>query len=751
MRVTPRKVLKAVVPHGALIVYKHVKPKYSGLKTKYKEKIELRRKIKQSLQGAKRLDKSTKPRFIISLTSYGYRLNSIAPLAVASLFRQTVMPDKIVLWLTPNEKLPRIFNSMVKLGLEIEYCEDLKSYKKLIPALEKYPETVIITVDDDVLYPKDWFKKTLAAHKKDPKIILAHTAREITLNDKKGIVSYWDWPIMNKNKKNTHRILPNGIGGVLYPPHSFVDDVLDRELFTRLAPNADDLWFWAMSELKGTKRALINDGYHNIRDYDLDTVGLWNTLNNDEKTGNDAQLTNILDAFPKLTGKIGAASSERGMTGLRFDPAKIKTPEEQILFSKHQFAYNYAKDEAKQAKALSVLDYGCGDGYGSDFLAQSLPEAKIFATDIDKDALRDASRKYHRKNLQFLEMSDLKTYDLIVSYQVIEHVENVEEYLRELRGMLKKHGKIIISTPDRRYRLNDDQVPWNPFHVREYTKETLLSDIQNVFPKGKVLQLSGNKNMLRIEYSRVAANRNDQSIYGGKMPNKSKRLYTPDDFYLTEKETKNSLDLFALIQNDFSGSKTYWEDRYAQGGNSGAGSYDNLAEFKARVINKFVKKNKIRTVIEFGTGDGNQLLLSKYPHYIGFDVSKTAVEMTRDIFKEDPTKEFYTLNRFKKQKADLSMSLDVLYHLIEKDVFEEHLRSLFKAATRYVIIYAYDGEEFHTASHVQSRKFTEFIEANIKDWKLIKHIPNKYPHNDEDPNHTSRADFYIYKYVNETR
>ena len=75
----------------------------------------------------------------------------------------------------------------------------------------------------------------------------------------------------------------------------------------------------------------------------------------------------------------------------------------------------------------------------------------------------------------------------------------------------------------------------------------------------------------------------------------------------------------------FPGSGTYWETRYSGGGNSGAGSYGQLAEFKAEVINDFVISKGISSIIEFGCGDGNQLLLARYPRYTGLDVSKVAL------------------------------------------------------------------------------------------------------------------------------
>src|ERR1700754_3603743 len=79
----------------------------------------------------------------------------------------------------------------------------------------------------------------------------------------------------------------------------------------------------------------------------------------------------------------------------------------------------------------------------------------------------------------------------------------------------------------------------------------------------------------------------------------------------------------------FTSSAEYWEERYRYGGNSGAGSYNRLAAFKANVLNEFVAANDIRSVIEFGSGDGAQLELAKYPDYTGVDVSDTVLDVTR--------------------------------------------------------------------------------------------------------------------------
>ena len=197
----------------------------------------------------------------------------------------------------------------------------------------------------------------------------------------------------------------------------------------------------------------------------------------------------------------------------------------------------------------------------------------------------------------------------------------------------------------------------------------------------------------------------------------------------------------------FKNSKAYWERRYRQGGNSGAGSYDRLAEFKAEVLNEFVKDNNIKTVIEFGCGDGNQLLMAQYPNYTGFDVSPTVLQQCKKLFKDDSTKTFKHVDEYKTDQAELSLSLDVIYHLVEDSIFEMYLKQLFSSATKYVIIYSSNIDIHQQVQHVRQRKFTPWIESNIRSWKLVKTIPNRYPFDEADPKNTTFADFFVYQKV----
>lgn len=195
-------------------------------------------------------------------------------------------------------------------------------------------------------------------------------------------------------------------------------------------------------------------------------------------------------------------------------------------------------------------------------------------------------------------------------------------------------------------------------------------------------------------------------------------------------------------------SSDYWERRYSIGGNSGIGSYGRLAEFKAEVLNRFVKENNINTVIEWGCGDGNQLLLANYPKYLGLDVSKEAIRICSEMFKNDGDKRFVCIAEDSEidEKAELALSLDVIYHLIENDVYENYMRRLFASSSKYVCIYSCDDEDQPvSAIHVKHRRFTDWIENNVGDkWKLKGYVKNKYPYDQNEPE-SSWSDFYFYE------
>lgn len=204
------------------------------------------------------------------------------------------------------------------------------------------------------------------------------------------------------------------------------------------------------------------------------------------------------------------------------------------------------------------------------------------------------------------------------------------------------------------------------------------------------------------------------------------------------------------LRNSFPGSKNYWEERYATGGNSGCGSYGQLAKYKAEFLNNFIKERGISSVIEFGCGDGNQLAYAEYPSYIGIDVAARAVKLCEQKFSKDKTKHFLCSlsESFEEKKAsltsDLSLSLDVIYHLIEDEVFEAYMQNVFSAASKFVIIYSSNFDQNNSTFHVRHRKFTDWVELQVPEWKLVLVEKNKYPYSGD--NETgSLADFFIYQ------
>ena len=192
-------------------------------------------------------------------------------------------------------------------------------------------------------------------------------------------------------------------------------------------------------------------------------------------------------------------------------------------------------------------------------------------------------------------------------------------------------------------------------------------------------------------------------------------------------------------------SKRYWEKRYAQNKTSGTGSYGNLAEFKACIINEFLTQKKISNVIEWGCGDGNQLKYMNYKKYIGFDVSKHASLMCTKKFHNDRSKKFFNITEYNNEKADLSLSLDVIFHLVEDNFFNNYMNRLFDSSKKYVIIYSSNSNhQFETkVEHYKNRKFTDWVESNKPSFKLINLIKNKYPY-EKNKNSGSVSDFYFY-------
>lgn len=188
---------------------------------------------------------------IISLTSYGNRVEQTLPLALFSLVSQTVKPGKIVVYLDEknwqDDKLPIVIQHFQRVGVDIRYCEDIRSYKKIIPALRDFPDNPIVTVDDDIYYDSHMLEWLLGTYKKLPqKAVVGLWARIVGMQDGK-YMPYNTWQDCKYRTSDSEFALYTGYG-TFYPPHIFDDEVKNSKVFMELSPTADDIWMWVMEK-----------------------------------------------------------------------------------------------------------------------------------------------------------------------------------------------------------------------------------------------------------------------------------------------------------------------------------------------------------------------------------------------------------------------------------------------------------------------------------------------------------------------
>jgi hypothetical protein len=185
--------------------------------------------------------------------------------------------------------------------------------------------------------------------------------------------------------------------------------------------------------------------------------------------------------------------------------------------------------------------------------------------------------------------------------------------------------------------------------------------------------------------------------------------------------------------------ENFWENRYKAGGNSGSGSYGESADHKAGVINNYVTKFDIKTISDFGCGDGNQIsLLKGFEEYMGFDISSYALYLCHEKFKDNKSMNFCSLVSDLPQ-ADLCLSLDVIYHILSQEEYEKYMTILFNRSNKFVLIFSSNhNDNNHDATHIFHRKFTDWVNENCKDFKLIEEVDNFLP---------TSAKFFLYEKI----
>ena len=220
-------------------------------------------------------------KIIVSLTSFPQRINIVVK-TIKTLLNQTMKPDMIILWLAPEQfpngenDLPKELLNLREYGLTIDWYKDIRSYKKIIPTLKKYPDSIIITTDDDIYYTPDTIESLYKSYLEHPYEIQAHRCDWLTVLPRpagegwgEGLIT---WAKTRELYKDLHRDESSfrhrltGYGAVLYPASSLYKDVLDEEKISKTIPTHDDIWLWAMAVLAGTKIRLVK-GYSESINY----------------------------------------------------------------------------------------------------------------------------------------------------------------------------------------------------------------------------------------------------------------------------------------------------------------------------------------------------------------------------------------------------------------------------------------------------------------------------------------------------
>lgn len=221
---------------------------------------------------------------IVSLTSYPARFNTLH-LTLISILRQTTRPDRLILWIAHDDMplLPEAVSRLTQYGLEIRACVDLRSYKKIIPTLEAFPDAFIVTADDDIHYHRNWLYELVDSYMQKPADVICQRGHCVRLDQTGNPLSYLDWSWNITEELESPLVAATGVGGVLYRPGVFDNRAVDASLFLSVCPTADDLWLYWMIRLKGASVRVLRGNMRLIT-----WQGSQETALSQVNTGNDA-------------------------------------------------------------------------------------------------------------------------------------------------------------------------------------------------------------------------------------------------------------------------------------------------------------------------------------------------------------------------------------------------------------------------------------------------------------------------------
>lgn len=240
---------------------------------------------------------------IVSLTTHHRRIFEVY-LAIESIMQGSVKPNRIILWLSAelaDHPLPVSLQKQCQRGLEIRYTSDIGPYTKLIPALQAFPASTIVTIDDDIIYPFDTLEMLLQMHGNFPMAICGNHLIQAQYSKDGRLASFPTWSEVTLDLPSSNRTyFFEGLGGVLYPAHCFTDEVFDTDTFLSICPKADDIWFNCMALLAHTPVVASNTHYRHLPllyNESVQDMGLWRINNNPHNCYHDEQLRAVMSRY----------------------------------------------------------------------------------------------------------------------------------------------------------------------------------------------------------------------------------------------------------------------------------------------------------------------------------------------------------------------------------------------------------------------------------------------------------------------
>ncbi|WP_174502751.1 hypothetical protein [Acidiphilium sp. C61] len=377
-----------------------------------------------------------KNKVIISLTSYPSRFQTVY-FTIISLLNQSIKPDKIILWVFKNEYnlLPRKIIELINSNFEVKKLnEDWKSYNKLIPSLIEFPNEYLVTADDDVLYKPTWIEELILSFKNINGIV-AHRAHIIQYDFNEKIEEYNKWivdtPEENFCQIKSPLVFPTGVGGVLYPPDSFDDRILDIYLAMELCPTADDIWFWFMHTLKGNCASSIGDRYF----IDINPDQSKSLFNINVRGKNDDQIRNMVNKFgiPEtveffINNFCKTIRENESFTQLKSGRAIILQDDDIGLFVKNNRIFHNEKIISFIKRNLTpkkILDLSGDIGYFSVGLC-GIEDYKVWTVDFKNKNFLKFQNNLIANNINF------KSIEIDIEYFMNFNNEKLNEYIKEI-------------------------------------------------------------------------------------------------------------------------------------------------------------------------------------------------------------------------------------------------------------------------------------------------------------------------------